>query len=294
MKDNHFNQLLLLLLATLFISSSGALGKFIDMPVPVIIWMRSIIASVLLYGFCRYKKYRLALRTRKDLILFIISGLFLATHWITYFYALKLSNVAIGMLSLFVYPILTALIEPLFLDTKFDPIYIVLGVMVLFGIYILAPEFNLESAHVKGALFGLLSALFYSIRNIISKQMVSRYNSTSIMFYQITIISVVLLPVLWLQDSSNIETQYPYIIILGVITTAVGHTMLVNSLKHFTVSTASIISSVQPILGIIIAFIFLREIPTWNTFFGGTVILLTVVIESLRSQKKNKALFKSK
>ncbi|WP_242084507.1 DMT family transporter [Aestuariivivens sediminis] len=292
MQNSHLNYIFLLLLATLFISTSGALGKFIDMPVPVIIWWRSILASLLLYGFCRYKKYRLVLRSRKDLILFILSGLFLATHWITYFYALKLSNVAIGMLSLFVYPILTALIEPLFIDTKFDPVYILLGIMVLFGIYILAPEFNLESAHVRGALFGLLSALFFSIRNIISKQMVSRYNSTAIMFYQITIISVVLLPVLWLQDTSNIKTQYPYIIILGVITTAVGHTMLVNSLRHFTVSTASIISSIQPILGIVIAFIFLNEIPSWNTYIGGFIILLTVVIESIRSNKKNKELSK--
>ena len=262
------------------------MGKFIDMPIPLIIWWRSIIASVLLYGFCRYKKFRLRLRSRKDLLLFLASGLFLAIHWITYFYALKLSNVAIGMLSLFVYPILIVLLEPLFINVKFDPIYILLGIMVLIGIYILAPEFNLENSHVKGALFGLLSALFYS------KQMVSRYNSTSIMLYQIVIVSIVLLPTLLLLDTSGIATQYPYVIILAVVTTAVGHTLLVNSLKHFTVSTASIISSIQPILGIVIAFIFLNEIPSWNTFFGGFIILLTVVIESIRSKNKNKGLSK--
>jgi len=285
MNNQHNQQLFLLLLATLFISTSGALGKYIDMPIPVIIWWRSIIASVLLYAFCRYKKISLKITSKKEIALFIISALFLATHWITYFYALKLSNVAIGMLSLFVYPILTAFLEPLFIKVKFDPIYILLGVMVLIGIYILAPEFSLESTHVKGILFGLASALFYALRNIISKQLVTNNNGTSIMLFQIGIISIVLLPVMFLMDTSGISTQFPYVVILAVVTTAVGHTMLVNSLKHFTVSTASIISSTQPILGIVIAFFFLNEIPTWNTFFGGLIILSTVVIESIRSRK---------
>ncbi|MFD1616401.1 DMT family transporter [Gelatiniphilus marinus] len=285
MNNQHNQHLFLLLLATLFISTSGALGKYIDMPIPVIIWWRSIIASVLLYVFCRYKNISLKIKSKKETILFIISALFLATHWITYFYALKLSNVAIGMLSLFVYPILTAFLEPLFIKVKFDPIYILLGVMVLIGIYILAPEFSLESTHVKGILFGLASALFYALRNIISKQLVANNNGTSIMLFQIGIISIVLSPVLFFMDTSGIVTQFPYVLTLAIVTTAVGHTMLVNSLKHFTVSTASIISSTQPILGIVIAFFFLNEIPTWNTFFGGLIILSTVVIESIRSKK---------
>ncbi|GAA3635703.1 DMT family transporter [Flavivirga jejuensis] len=286
MSNNHTNHLLLLLLATLFISTSGALGKFIDMPTPVIIWWRSILAMGLLYGFSRYKKISLKIKSKKNAIQVITSALFMAAHWVTYFYALKLSNVAIGMLSLFTFPIITALLEPLFTKIKFDPIYILLSVMVLFGMYILVPEFNMENTHAKGILFGLFSAFCYALRNILSKKLVVvHYNPTSIMFYQLFIITIILTPVLFFMDTSGIKTQYPYIILLATLTTAIGHTMLVNSLKHFTASTASIIGSVQPILGIIIAFLFLKEIPTWNTFFGGLIILSTVVIESIRSKK---------
>jgi drug/metabolite transporter (DMT)-like permease len=77
----------------------------------------------------------------------------------------------------------------------------------------------------------------------------------------------------------------PYLVLLGLLTTAVGHSLLVHSLKYFSVSTASIIASVQPIFGIIIAYFFLSEIPTWNTFWGGLLILSTVVMESVRSKK---------
>ena len=55
-------------------------------------------------------------------IILIVSSLFMAGHWITYFYALKLSNVAIGMLSLYTFPVMIAFLEPVFLKVKFNPI----------------------------------------------------------------------------------------------------------------------------------------------------------------------------
>ena len=158
-EKSHLNNLLLLTVATLFISTSGALGKFIDMPIPVIIWWRSALAAIFLLLFCVYKSINLKINTGKDRWTFFLAAVFLGTHWVTFFYALKLSNVAIGMLSLFTFPVITALLEPLFSKIKFDPIHVVLGLMVLIGVYILAPELDIESSQLQGILFGLLSAL---------------------------------------------------------------------------------------------------------------------------------------
>ena len=285
MQNSHFKNLSGLLLATFFISTSGVLGKYIAMPSEVIVWFRSVFAMVFLYIFIRFKKIDLSLKSKKHIIPFVISGLFMATHWITYFYALKLSNVAIGMLSLYTFPVMTALLEPLFLKVKFSPIHIFLGLLVLLGIYILAPEFTLGNTQVQGILFGLLSALCYSIRILILKQYVTQYNGTMLMFYQTLIITICLVPVLFFMDLSGFQSQFPYLLLIALITTAIGHTMMVHSFKHFSVSTASIISSVQPVFGIILAFIFLNEIPNMNTFFGGSLILATVIIESIRSKK---------
>ena len=190
------------------------------------------------------------------------------------------------MLSLFTFPVITAFLEPLFSKVKFDPIHIILGILVLAGIYLLAPEFNLESSQVQGVLLGVISAICYALRILILKQHVSKYNGTMLMFYQVAILSFVLFPFLFFMDTSNIKTQFPYVILLALLTTAIGHTMFVNSLKYFKVSTASIIGSSQPVFGIIIAYFFLNEVPTTNTFLGGALILATVVIESIRSNKK--------
>ncbi|MBT8246093.1 MAG: EamA family transporter [Winogradskyella sp.] len=286
MKSNtHINHILWLTVATIFISTSGSLGKFIDMPTPLLIWWRSGLAAIFLFIFCKYKNISLKIETGKDRRVFVLASVFMAAHWITYFYALKLSNVAIGMLTLFTLPVITALLEPIFSKVKLDPIHILLGFFVLFGIYILAPEFNLESSKLQGVLLGLLSAICYAIRLLLLKNEVKKYNGTMLMFYQVAIMTLLLLPFLVFGDSSNLESQYPFVILLALLTTAIGHTMFVNSLKYFKASTASIIGSTQPIFGIVIAYFFLNEIPTPNTFFGGSLILATVIIESIRSKK---------
>ena len=288
MKNQHTNHLLELLAGTLFISTSGVLGKYIDLPTPVIIWCRSALGGLFLYLFCRYRNFDIKIKTKKDFTTIFLSAILLGTHWITYFYALKLSNVALGMLSLFTFPVITALLEPLFLKTKLNSIHVILGIIVLIGIYILAPEFDFESSHVKGVLLGVFSALCYALRNLTLKRHIGHYSGTALMMHQILILSVVLVPFMFSMDTSNLSTQYPYVILLALVTTAIGHSLFIHSLKYFSVSTASIINSLQPVLGIIMAFFFLNEIPHWNTLIGGSLILTTVIIESIRSNKKIK------
>lgn len=285
MESSHGKNLSLLLLSTIFISTSGVLGKYIDLSPEVIILCRAIFAGIFIYIFCRIKKINLKIATKKDGHSFAISGFFMAAHWVTYFYALKLSNVAIGMLSMFTFPVITALLEPFFTKEKLNLAHVFLAFLVLIGVYMLVPEFSIENDQLKGILFGIFSALCYSLRNLTLKKHVKDYNGSTLMLHQMIIVSVLLLPVLFFSDFSNLESQLPLLLLIALLTTAIGHTMLVNSLQHFSVSTASIISSVQPIFGIIIAYIFVNEIPSFNTYIGGSLILLTVVIESIRSRK---------
>jgi drug/metabolite transporter (DMT)-like permease len=285
MNNTHLKNLSGLILATLLISTSGVLGKYIAMPSEVIIWFRSAFAMIFLFGFCRYKKINLTVLTMRTHVPLIISSLFMAAHWISYFYALKLSNVALGMLSLFTFPVITALLEPFFLKTKFNPIHLILGTIVLIGIYILAPEFNLESDDLKGILFGLFSAFCYSIRILILKQHVDHYHGSMLMFYQTSVITIVLFPVLFFMDVSGFQTQVPYLLLLAIITTAIGHSLMVHSLKFFSATTATIIGSIQPVFGIIIAFVVVNEIPAVNTIWGGLLIISTVFIETIRPKK---------
>ena len=280
------NQFIELIFATFLISTSGVLGRYIALDPPVIIWCRSILALVVLYFYCRYKKMNLKILSQKDLLSLVLSGFFMAGHWITYFYALKLSNVALGLLSLYTFPVITALLEPFFIKSKLSYVQVFLTLLILVGVYVLVPEFDLENDNFKGVLVGVFSALLYALRTLLLKRHVNQYNGTVIMFHQMLVVSVLLIPFLFFMDLSLIPSQMPYLIILAVLTTAIGHTLFVKSLCFFEVSTASIISSLQPIFGIILAFVFLSEVPVSNVYVGGAIILFSVVVESIRTKNK--------
>ncbi|WP_234387131.1 DMT family transporter [Aquimarina sp. Aq78] len=282
--NQHLKNILELNFAMLLISTSGALGRYIDMPVPVIICFRSILAGILLFIFCRWKG--ISFKTgSKDRPTIILSGILMGLHWVTYFYALKLSNVAIGMLSIFTYPVITALLEPILLKTKFQKGHLLLALLVLLGIYFLVPDLDFSNSYTKAVILGIISALCYSLRNLIMKTKVGNYNGSVLMWYQLVVISVFLLPFLFVMDSSGIKDQWLPTLTLALLTTAIGHTLFLASFKRFSITTASIISSVQPVYGIIIGIIFLGEIPVFSTIIGGVLILTSVVIESIRTYK---------
>ena len=172
------------------------------------------------------------------------------------------------------------------MKVKFNQIYLVLGLLILGGLSFLVPEFNFESTQIKGILFGVFSALCYAIRILILKKHVANYNGTMLMFYQTVIITDLAIANLVFHGSlSGLQSQLPFLLLLALLTTAVGHSLLLHALKFFSATTTTIISSLQPIFGIGLAVFFLNEIPNFNTYIGGGLILLTVVIESIRSKK---------
>jgi drug/metabolite transporter (DMT)-like permease len=266
----------------LFISTSGVLGRYIALPPAVTIGIRAAGAMVLLGLFIKWKGFSFTL-ARKDTTAILVSGVLMGGHWITYFYSLQLSNVAIGMLSLFTFPVMTSFLEPLFLRTKFSKIHLILGLLVLLGIYFLAPEFTTDNDYFIAILLGLVSALCYALRNLLVKTKITTYNGSVVMWYQTLVIAFLLIPAYFLFDTNGFESQLPYIGILALLTTAIGHTLFLFSLKRFSVTTASLLSSVQPIYGIILGVLFLSEIPGWRTILGGMLILVSVALESMRA-----------
>lgn len=285
-KNPHLYYALLLNLGMLFISTSGVLGRYIALPPPVSIWFRSLIAIVLLLLYARYKKFRFQINWKKYGAAVWWSGFFMALHWITYFFALQWSNVAIGMLSLFTYPIITVFLEPFFMPVQLQKRHLLLGILILVGIYFLVPEFDLKNTATQGLLIGLFSALAYSLRNLILKKHNAMGNGSIQMIYQLGVIVLLLLPVLWIYPEADLSSQWPYLLVLGAVTTALGHTLFLSSFSHFSISTASILSSVQPLFGVLLGALFLSEIPDLKSIFGGLLILTTVVLESRSARSK--------
>lgn len=272
----------------LFISTSGVLGRYITLLPPVTIFWRTLLAAMLLLLFCKIKGYSFKIDLKQDGKRIFLGGLFLGVHWVTFFQSLQLSNVAIGLISIFTYPVITAFLEPIFFKTKFEKAYLLLALMVFIGIYFLVPEFTFENKYTQAVGWGIVSAFFYAIRNLIMKGQIAKYNGSVLMSYQIVIVSVCLTPMLYYTSFDAVVNQWAAIATLALLTTAIGHTLFLMSFKHLSISSASILSGVQPIYGIILGMIFLKEYPASSTIIGGVIIIAAVIIESIRSVRKTK------
>lgn len=210
------------------------------------------------------------------------TGVLMGAHWVSYFYALQWSSVAVGMLTLFTYPVMTALLEPLLLKTRWQPVHLVLASLVLLGVYFLQPTSGNSENHWDAVCIGLLSALAYALRNLLIKKRMAQYNGTSLMVYQTAIIGLVLFPFILTYPLDVTFEQWRPLVALALLTTAIGHSLFLGTFGYFNITTVSILSSIQPVYGILIGAVFLLEIPDPWSIVGGVLILSAVVIESIR------------
>lgn len=269
-----------------FVGTSGILGRFVPLAAPVAVWWRAVIALFLLAGFCWYRGASFRPRDRKQLSIVLLAGLLMAAHWLTYFEALQRSSVAIGMLSIFTFPAMTTLLEPLFFQKPFVGRHLLLAALVMLGIYFLAPSFDLRDGATVGMLFGLLSAFIYSLRNLLMKTQIDSVDSTVLMTYQAGVATVVVLPFLFFHQAVPTADAWPYLIGLGVLTTAIGHSLFLACFRYFSVSTVSILSCIQPVYGILLGILIFGEWPTLMGVLGGVLILTAVAVEALAVRKE--------
>ena len=274
-------------LAILIMSSSGTLGSFISLSPPFTIWIRCFIGAMALWLFLKWTKQPTFIGWGKDFQLLAVSSIFLGLHWVSYFYALSLSGVAVGMLSLFTYPVITSLLEPMILNSKFRIWDVALAFVAFLGIFFLIPEYNLENSTTIGAVIGMFSAFFYSIRNILLKKNISDHSGSTLMYYQLLIVTIVLSPIIFIIDFSQtisiLSSEWHAVLILGLFTTTIGHTLFVMSFKHFTITAVSIISNLTPLFGIVLGYLFLNEVPNEKVLIGGGIIMFSVMAESIRT-----------
>ncbi|MDA8947976.1 DMT family transporter [Flavobacteriaceae bacterium] len=279
MSKNNSLYFILINIAMLCVSTSGALGRFISLPPSLTIWSRAVVAFVLLFGYVIWGKKRIRLDFKKEGVAALLSGILMAGHWVAYFFALQWSSVAIGMLSLFTYPMITLLLEPFFFDVRYQKRHLLLGIMILTGVYFLAPSFELDNTVTQGVLMGMLSSFCYALRNILMKQKIETVDGSVLMLYQMGVTVLILLPALYYFEPTSYVKDLPYLLLLGIVTTAIGHTLFLSSFKKFSVGTVSIMSGIQPIYGILLGIVFLSEIPSSRSIIGGILIILTVLIE---------------
>jgi drug/metabolite transporter (DMT)-like permease len=271
-------------LAVVLFGVTSLFAKFVPLPIPDVILGRSAVAAAALLLYSLVTSGSLRVIHRRDLPLILGLGAVLALHWVTYFQGIRVSTVAVGTISLHTYPIMTVLLEPIVDRKAIRAPDLILAAMVLVGIVILVPDFSLSSDVSQGVLLGALSALLFTIRNLVVRRLVQRYSGSMLMFYQTLVSALVLLP--WVGFSHGLSatiSQWPLLLVLGTVFTALTQSLYAGSLRRLSAKTVSILASLLPLYSTVFALVFLGEVPAIRTIVGGIIVVGAVMIETARA-----------
>ena len=286
---NHTQGLLSVHSAVLIFGLTALFSKLIALSAVEITLLRSVFAVIAIGLYIKFLKQSLSLNSKKDVGIAIVLGILLGTHWVTFFHAMQVSSIAVGIIALYTYPVITVFLEPLFHGEKPDIKDIISALLVLFGIYLLVPEFSLDNASVQGVFWGVLSAFLFAIRNLVHGNYFSHYAARHALFYQTMVVMLMLLPFAGGSIPDVSEQQWLSLIILGVFFTALPHTLFAYSLLHLKAKTASLVACMQVVYGTLFAALILSEWPEWTTVAGGMIVVGTAMYETVTSNKSQRA-----
>ena len=269
-------------LAVLLFGCAGLFGKLINEPPVVIVFGRTSLATIALFCIIKLQGNTIKFQGRRDIFGFTFMGLLLAFHWITFFKSVQISTVAIGLLTYASFPAFVTIFEPLFFNGRYNKRDIVYVFLVGLGLVIIVPQFSFENQITAGVFWGLLSGMSFAILTILNKQYGERYSAFTIAFFQDGVASVILMPFFLNSPKDLSGTDIGYIVILGIICTALAHTLFIQSMKKVRAFTAGIVACLEPVYGIILAGILLHEVPSLRALIGGLMIVLVVLKVSAR------------
>jgi drug/metabolite transporter (DMT)-like permease len=269
-------------LATVLFGLAGLFGKWIDLSPFLIVLGRVFFASLALGLLIAATGQSLRPLLRRRGRLLVLLGAVLAGHWAAFFQSIQVSSVAVGLLSCYTFPAFTVLLEPLFCREKLDKKNLLLAALCLAGVFLIVPRFDPADTVYQGVLWGLLAGLTFAGLTVFNRRLAQDYPSLGIAFLEDLFAALFLLPCLLVIPLRLSSRDWALLVVLGLACTAVSHTLFIQGMRHVRAQTASIISSLEPVYGIVLALLFLREVPSLRTLAGGAVILTAVLLVTVK------------
>ncbi|HML49339.1 MAG TPA: DMT family transporter [Clostridia bacterium] len=285
-RDSNPKDLLWIHLAVALFGFSGLFAKAVHQPAGLIVLGRVLFSTVSLLVPMKTAKYPFKPESKRDLALFVLAGLVLAAHWTAFMESIRVSTVAIGVLTFSTFPVFVTFLEPYFFREKLKASNVVCALVMLAGVACIVPEFSLGNETTHGVLWGMAGSLSYAVLSLLNRRFAKRYPGIRVAFYEQCTATVALLPMLFALRPVFSTNDVMGLLALGVVFTALAHSMFVQGLKSVRAQTAGIISSLESVYGILAAALLFGEIPGTREIAGGAVIFSVVLYSTLAARKK--------
>jgi drug/metabolite transporter (DMT)-like permease len=256
---------------------TAILGRLITLNEGMIVWYRLLFTATtmwLLFGLMKKIK-RIPFI---DIVKITGVGFIAAMHWVTFYGAIKYANVSVALVCFSAIGFFTALFEPLILRKKINRVELLLGLVTITGIYII---FHFDTQYKTGIIIGIISAVLASLFPIYNRQFLQRMNVETLLTWEISgglLTLSVLLP--FYLHRFPVKNFFPgwenlmWLLVLAWFCSVIAFQLSANALKKLSAFTVNLTYNLEPVYGILLAFLIYREnqfLSKW--FYLGFIII---------------------
>jgi drug/metabolite transporter (DMT)-like permease len=265
---------------------TAILGKLISISELPLVWYRVFIVSVVMLLvpslFSTLKKIPL-----KKIVLIGSIGIILILHWVAWYGSIKSANASVAVSCIALISFFISVLEPVITKTAFNKANLFFGILVIPGILLINHSLNVELK--RGFALGILAALFGALFTIFNKKYTQEINPNAITFIQMTsgflFLSICLPFYLHVkQEAFPIPSLKDIVLLLAlaIVCTAIPYNLFLRALKATNAFTTSLINNLEPVYGVILAAVFLRENEqlNWKFYIGSAVIVFAVFLHA--------------
>lgn len=279
-------------LTVLIFGITGVLGKLIEGDEMLIVFYRLIFAVLGIFIYFKLSKYKINL-SKEALKETWYVGIIVGLHWVTFFGAIKLSNVSVALICFSSSTLFTSILEPLYFKRKPILYEVLLGVLIILGIFYVCrepgkPFFN--SSYTAGMLMSILSAFLASWFTVINGKLIQAgRRAKNVSFLELSFALVFISILVGFNYGTRLHEivftpiDLLYCAILGLLCTSFAYIVSVDVMKEISPYTITMSVNLEPIYSIILATIIwpMSEKMAPSFYFGAVAILGIILINGL-------------
>ncbi len=270
---------------------TAILGALIHIDAIPLVWYRVFLAALSLFLYSIIKGISLKVDAAA-ILRFLLGGILIALHWVTFFYAIKISTVSTTLITMSSSAIFVAILEPLLSEKKFQVYELLLASIAIIGFVII---FKVEHIYAKGMIYAIISSVLLAFFTIFNSKNIEKYKAVHIAFYELLIAFLFLSIVIYFKEDITVDQlrlkdfDWFYLIILASICTAYPFVVATRLLQKMGTFTIVLTNNLEPVYGIILAVIIFgnKELMSPAFYFGAVLIFLSVLANAFLKIKKN-------